>query len=109
MNDMEETTNPTTPKTGWAFQSAKASWCCPIIIYCLMAVGRQSGSAVLLDLIGLALMIFGFGFGIIALFGIPKYGSKGILTPALAGIICNSLLVAIFITNFIAARARHGG
>jgi hypothetical protein len=45
------------------------------------------------------------GLGIAALFGIRKHGRKGILAPALAGLVLNGLLLFIFITNFVAARA----
>ncbi len=57
----------------------------------------------------LVLMIAGFGFGAAALFGIRKNGFKGILASALAGILCNSLLLLLFVTNFLAARARSKG
>jgi hypothetical protein len=42
---------------------------------------------------------------VIALAGIPKYGVSGILAPALVGIVCNGLLIFIFVTNFLAGRA----
>jgi len=55
------------------------------------------------------LIIVGLAFGIIALFGISQHGSKGILAPAIVGIIINGLLLLIFVTNFMAARARAQG
>ena len=58
-----------------------------------------------MDLVALLLIIVGLVFGIIALFGIGRHGSKGILIPAIVGIIANGLLLFIFITNFLAARA----
>ena len=103
---MEQPAN--VPKSGWAVQMAKASWCCPVIIWVLMFVARRSISRLILDLIAAVLMVAGFVLGIVALFGIPKNGTKGILAPAIVGIAFNSLLMFIFVTNFMAARARHG-
>ena len=60
----------------------------------------------ILDLVALVLIFLGLSLGFIALFGIRKQGTKGILVPAVVGIIINGLLVFIFATNFLAARAR---
>jgi len=51
-------------------------------------------------------MVVGLALGVIALFGTRKHGIRGILAPALAGIIINGLLMFIFATNFFAARAK---
>ena len=59
-----------------------------------------------MDLVALLLIVVGLAFGIIALFGIPRHGMKGILVSAIAGITMNGLLLFIFVTNFMAARAR---
>jgi hypothetical protein len=99
--------------------AAKLSWVCPIItiiIFVLLIFGRQlvarkivagvASSALLLVVIGLIL-------GIVALFGISKHGTKGILAPAIVGIIINGLLLSFVVTNVITSRARqiqqHGG
>jgi uncharacterized membrane protein YeaQ/YmgE (transglycosylase-associated protein family) len=92
--------------TSFAHQAAKLSWACPIIVFLLLMFGRQVSSPVILDLIALLLIVVGLIFGVIALFGISKHGRKGILAPAIVGIIINGLLLFIFVTNFIAARAR---
>lgn len=103
----------TAPQTKpFAHQAAKLSWVCPIIIFLLLVAGKQAISPLILDLIGLLLIVVGLIFGIIALFGISKHGTKGILAPAIVGIIINGLLLFIFVTNFVAARARaqqHAG
>ena len=59
-----------------------------------------------MELVGLLLITVGFLMGLIALFGIPKHGVKGILAPACVGLLINGLLLFIFFTNFFAARAR---
>jgi acyl carrier protein len=51
-------------------------------------------------------MVAGLVLGVIALSGIRKYGAKGILAPAVVGIGINGLLLFIFVTNFVAARAK---
>jgi hypothetical protein len=50
--------------------------------------------------------VVGFLLGFVALFGIRTHGKKRILAPAIVGIMINGLLLFIFITNFLAARAR---
>jgi len=92
--------------TAFAHQAAKLSWACPIVVCVLVAFGGQVGARVIIELIALLLIVVGLIFGVIALFGISKHGTKGILAPAIVGIIINGLLLFIFITNFMAARAR---
>ncbi len=67
---------------------------------------RQIGARVIIELVALLLIVVGLIFGIIALFGISKHGTKGILAPAIVGIIINGLLLLIFVMNFMTARAR---
>jgi hypothetical protein len=107
-------TSPAEKPAGKAFahQAAKASWAGPIVVFVLLVFGHQIASQVLLELIALALILAGMGLGIAALFGIRKHGRKGILVPALVGLVINGLLLLIFITNFLAARQQamsHGG
>ena len=95
--------------TTFAHQAAKLSWVCPIIAFILVAFGGQVGARVIIELTALLLIIVGLAFGIIALFGISRHGSKGILAPAIVGIIINGLFLLIFVTNFTAARAKAKG
>jgi len=98
---------PTPPQTtSFAHQAAKLSWVCPIIVFLLLTFGRQAGARVIIELVALLLIVVGFVFGVIALFGMRTHGSKGILAPAIVGIIINALLLFIFVTNFLAARSR---
>lgn len=68
--------------------------------------GRSFIPPLIMDLIAFGVMTIGLIFGLIALAGISRYGAKGILAPAIVGIILNGLLLFIFVTNFLAARAR---
>lgn len=67
---------------------------------------RQIDARVIVELVLLLLIVVGFVFGVVALFGIRAHGKSGVLAPAIVGIIMNGLLAFIFVTNFLAARAR---
>ena len=54
-------------------------------------------------IIGLA-MLAGIVLGVIALFGIPKYGTKGILLKALFGVFVPVLLILLSIPLIMHAR-----
>lgn len=69
-------------------------------------LSRQIGARAIIELLSLLLIVAGFLFGVIALFGIRTHGKSGILAPAIVGIIINGLLLFIFVTNFLAARSR---
>ena len=98
---------PTPPRTtSFSHQAAKLSWVCPIIIFVLLMFSRQIGARVIIELVALLLIVVGLIFGIVALFGISKHGTKSILAPAIVGIIINGLLLLIFVMNFMTARAR---
>ena len=100
---------PSTPPpqtSTFAHQAAKASWFSAVIIFLLLSFGSRIGGRLFVELGALLLMVVGLALGVIALFGTRKHGIRGILAPALAGIIINGLLMFIFATNFFAARAK---
>jgi hypothetical protein len=97
---------PQIPPIPFAFQAAKGSWASSVIVFFLL-VFSSTGAKIILELIALLLILAGLSLGIIALFGIRKHGTKGILAPALVGLIINGLLLFIFINNFLAARQPH--
>jgi hypothetical protein len=92
--------------TSFSHQAAKLGWVCPLLILALLIAGRPIGAQLIVEMIALLLMLVGLGSGVVALFGIRTHGRSGILAPALVGIIINGLLLSIFVTNFVAARAR---
>jgi hypothetical protein len=92
--------------TAFAHQAAKGSWVCAALIFGVIAFGSRTSAKLIIDLVSLLLMVVGLLSGIIALFGIRKHGIRGILAPALVGIAINGLFAFIFVTNFVAARAR---
>ncbi len=102
-------TIPPAPRTGFAHRAAKASWVSVAIVFVLGVFSEATQIAaakLLVELIALLLMLAGLALGIAALFGIRQHGTRGILGPAIVGIILNGLLIFIFTTNFFAARAR---
>jgi len=110
----------TPPRTAsFSHYAAKLSWVCPIItiiIFVLLILDRQIIARKTIALVAssaLCLLVIGLILGVIALFGISKHGTKGILAPAIVGVIINGLLISFVVTNFITSRARamqqHGG
>src|SRR5206468_2321039 len=74
-------------------QLAKASWVAPLIALCLGCFGnvasRGFGGAagsILIGLVNIALILGGLTCGIIALCGVKRHGTSGILAPAIVGV-----------------------
>ena len=57
-----------------------------------------------LHLISPIICVIGFICGVIALFGIPKYGTKGILVPAIIGLCITGLIIASIVVGIIELR-----
>ena len=94
-------------KTNAFAQAAKGSWIICVVVLLLNSFGkRMVGLEVVLDLVAFAGIVVGLTLGVVALFGIRKYGTKGILANALVGIVLNGLFLLIFVTNFLAAVRR---
>lgn len=99
-----------TAKTPFARQAAKASWVAAILCCILSfaspgggarATDAAKGGAMLTGIIEVLLVVAGLVFGIVALLGIRKHGRKGILKPAIAGIIANAFLILLVILAMI--------
>ena len=86
-------------------KAAKASWVCGLLAVFVVGFLRSMGPA-LSDLFALVFIGVGFLAGLMALFGISQNGAKGILIPALIGLIITGGLGYIWITNFQEARRR---
>lgn len=108
------TNKPKKPKEPFAVQAAKFSWVAPLVGFAIsfltnnavhsggkykfgdpiatedrIALGIGGGLCLLLIALGLA-------FAIIALMRIKQHGKKGILGHAIAGLIINGLIFALF-------------
>jgi len=93
-----------------AVQLAKASWIAPLLVLLMNFVlqDASSGSAdairsLLFTVVSFGLYSLGFVFGLAALFGIRRHGTKGILVPAGIGILLSGSLLVVIGTNFGAA------
>jgi hypothetical protein len=87
-------------KKPFAFQAAQASVLAPLISIGLgiavnLGLGSQPTPSARIITGSLCTLLIGLGFffGITALFGIRRYGGKGILGRAIAGIVINGLLL----------------
>ena len=88
--------------------AAKLSWALPLILAFGGVLVRNAGSAaaVTFDMLRILAAFVAFVAAVVALFGVKRFGTKGILTPALIGLILNGLLLVIAGTNFLAAYSR---
>ena len=96
----------------FARHAARASWISFIFAFVLlMLLHPLQGSPLEFIILRAAplLMLLGFALGLIALFGIRKYGIKGILLPAVIGLILNGLLIGEVLgpATLAALRRRH--
>ena len=101
---------PTTPtkSTPFAPQAAMASWVTFLIFFVIwrsMKDAETRNDAVFV-VFAFTWVIAGFTLGLSALFGIRTHGTKGILLPAVIGIILNGLMILILVTVLAVGYAR---
>ena len=91
---------PTTPKTtSFSRRAARLAWVCPVIsliVFACLIFDRQIVARKIIPIfVEFALLLIAVGLvsGIVALFGVSKHGKKGILVPAIVGIIISGLLI----------------
>ncbi len=102
---------PADPKPPLSVQLARASWVAPLLLlgagYLLRQAGKTGSSAqvmaTVLSVLAAVLILIGIGSGILALFGISRHGRKGILVPALVGILLSSAFLVALGTSFWSA------
>jgi hypothetical protein len=93
-------------KKPFAFQAAQASLLAPAIAFGLGIVVNVGMGGQLPPLVGIiigslniVLILLGFIFGIIALFGMRNYGKRRILGRSIAGICINGILIALMVIS----------
>jgi hypothetical protein len=96
----------------WFQQMARASWMAPIIAiavnFLLIGVGGGPGKPnAVQGVFGALFILGGLVLGIIALFGITKYGKGKILIPALIGIFVNLSLIVLGALPIILLKANR--
>ncbi len=98
---------PTPVRRAFAHQAARGSWIAPFVGAFLGTFVRRSFGAGVYDLVMVLFVLSGIALGVIGIAGIPRYGRKGILAPAIIGLTLNGLLVTIFVSNFFATASRR--
>ena len=95
----------------FARQVARASWITFIFAYGFSALARQPGGSDLNPYLMITVPLFllvGFALGVIALFGVRRHGTKGILIPAIVGLILDGVyLGAILVAILVGLSKRH--
>jgi ABC-type molybdate transport system permease subunit len=109
---------PSTRKP-FAFQAAQASLLAPltavgvsIVVNVGMANQASPSAKIITGSLCILLIVLGFVFGIVSLFGVRRHGKKGILGRAIAGICINGILIALMVISIpglmkAAARAKE--
>ena len=90
---------------------AKASWVCPLLIIganmVLRPLYRDATDPRLLSMIFAVMVTIlataGFCLGVGALTGLRTHGRKGILIPAIIGILMNSFYLAVFVAAMVSS------
>jgi hypothetical protein len=82
-------------------QAANAAWFAPLLTILCNVVGTmlkvEPIVSTAIAFFGFALILFGFGAAIFALASMRKYGIRGILIPALIGLVINSFIIYLLV------------
>ncbi|MGA3266187.1 MAG: hypothetical protein ABSE16_05120 [Verrucomicrobiota bacterium] len=90
------------PTNSFPKQAALFSFVAPFVSFGIGIFGQQAvrgsrAATIILGCVSTLLILAGFVFGIIALFGMKKYGKKGILGGAIAGVCINGFLILMML------------
>jgi hypothetical protein len=90
-------------------QLALASWTAPLlgVVVNILMISAQVPAGSKVHIISGLFCLAGFVFGIIAFFGIPKYGAKGILGHAIAGVSITGLIIFFAIIGLAGTKERR--
>ena len=96
------------PATSFARKAARLSWRLSIaaILLAMMAARLPLYARAVCEIIALGCAVAGIVSALIALLGICRHGSGGILWQSISGIVVSGLMIAIFVSNYAAARTR---
>jgi hypothetical protein len=90
-------------------QLAVASWLAPVLVVAMnmLLIGAKVPLGTIFNFLGGLFIVAGFVFGIVAFFGIPKYGAKGILGHAIAGVSITGLIIFFAVIGLAGAKDRQ--
>ena len=95
------------------YQAAKASYVSPLLAIAVnwgtrSVVREHRTLAIIVLSVNIAFIAVGFISAIIALFGIPRHGRKGLLSPAIGGILLSAfLLLSVILSMAMVKRAKE--
>ena len=101
--------------TPFARQAAKASWLAPFIAIVMGFFGNALANSnpdgpssrtvsLVVGALALIIVLAGLILGVLALFGIKKHGARGILVPAIVGIVLSSGYLYLLISAILIVR-----
>jgi hypothetical protein len=108
-------TKESTDSKPLAVQLAKASWVAPLLVVVMnmllknvsVTESESVTQSVVFTVFAVIFFIAGFVSGVVALFGIPKHGWRGILIPALIGVLVSGAMIGVVVSNVRAAAGKH--
>ncbi len=89
------------------FQAAKTSWVAFLFSYFFSAIfdprapGELGFHRVIFGVTVVLFLVIGLACGIFALCGMRKYGARGILTPAVFGVVLNGLYLVVLVAALV--------
>ena len=99
-----------------AQQAARASWMAPLVVIIFNYVIKSAGfsgstaRALVIGSVSLLLYLAGLAFGIYALSQVRSAGRKGVLAPAIVGLVLNSLFLlfvgGVAVSSYLSVKAR---
>ena len=98
-------------KKPFAVQAGQASVVAPILSIGANIIIQAGGmqlppvAKIISGSLSMLLILLGFVFGIVALFGMRRHGSRGIIGWAIAGTLINGILILFMIIAFLVTKA----
>ncbi len=90
----------------FARQAAKASWISFIFAWVFSHMARGTEFRQVFLVTEMVFVLIGFALALIGLFGIRRYGTKGILMPAVIGLVLNGLVLGELVVPVTATALR---
>lgn len=83
--------------------AARLAWLLPVAGMVVNGVLRRSAGGLIADVAVMSLVLAGSVAGVYALAAVRRVGAKGIVGPAVAGLVVSGLLTLIFVSNVAAS------
>lgn len=83
---------------------ATASWAVPLLYAFMAPIAAFVVGRALADMLVLVIAVAGGVAALVCLIAMTRYGRKGILLPAIGGLLVCGIVLGIWIPNYLAAR-----